>query len=250
MLPGNQILETRSDEAQNFTATHWSVVLKAAGAPSPEGSEALENLCRTYWPPLYAYVRRKGNPPHDAQDLTQGFFARLLSGNYLGTVAPEKGKFRSFLLAALNHFLSDERDRARAIKRGGGKPLVSLDDENAESLYQEEAVSGLTPEQSFEKRWASTVLDQAFQKLRQEMIASNKETLFDQLKPFLAEESPDRAYASIGSALGMSANTVAVAVRRLRQRYRDFLRSEIADTVASPDEVEEELRYLVTVLGR
>src|SRR2546427_4698995 len=148
--------------AREFHTTHWSVVLAARDTASPEADAALAELCRTYWYPLYAYVRRKGHSPHDAQDLTQGFFARLLEKNYLGTVAREKGKFRSFLLAALNHFLANERDRATAAKRGGGKPLISLDDETAENLYRLEPASNLSPEIIFEKRWATTLLEQAF----------------------------------------------------------------------------------------
>src|SRR2546425_494954 len=151
MLPDEQNTETSPAKAHWFTTTHWSVVLMAGQSASPQAEAALERLCRTYWYPLYAYVRRQGHSPQDAQDLTQEFFARLLEKNYLGSVEREKGKFRSFLLAALNHFLANERDRARAAKRGGGKPLISLDDETAEDLYRLEPASNLSPELAFEK---------------------------------------------------------------------------------------------------
>src|SRR6266404_3200449 len=163
------------DKAEWFTATHWSVVLMAGQASSPQAAEALERLCRTYWYPLYAYVRRQGHAPHDAQDLTQEFFARLLARNYLATVGREKGRFRSFLLAALNHFMADERDRAKAAKRGGGKALISLDEEDAETRYQADMASPLSPDKIFEKRWATTLLEQAFTRLRDESVAGGKE---------------------------------------------------------------------------
>src|SRR5438874_3181457 len=153
--------DSAPEKAQWFSTTHWSVVLAAGDRASHQAAEALEKLCRTYWYPLYAYVRRQGHSPPDAQDLTQEFFARLLARNYLGTVGREKGKFRSFLLAALNHFLADERDRAKAAKRGGGKTLISLDEEDAESRYQADMASPLSPDKIFEKRWATTLLDQA-----------------------------------------------------------------------------------------
>src|SRR5947209_11545063 len=155
-----------------FATTHWSVVLAAGRSDSPEATQALERLCAVYWHPLYAYVRRQGYAPHDAQDLTQEFFARLLARNYLGTVGREKGKFRSFLLAALNHFLADERDRAMAAKRGGGKPLISLDETDAETRYEADMPSQLSPDKSFEKRWATTLLEPAFARLRAEAVAA------------------------------------------------------------------------------
>lgn len=216
---------------------------------SPQAEAALEKLCRTYWYPLYAYVRRQGHGPHDAQDLTQGFFARLLEKNYLGAVEREKGKFRSFLLAALNHFLANERDRVNAAKRGGGKALVSLDD-TAENLFSLEPVSNLSPEMTFEKRWATTLLEQAFTRVREEFVAAGKAPMFDRLKIFLADEANPGDYAAVAAELGLTANTVAVSVHRLRQRYRELVRSEIANTVASPNEIEDEMRHLFTVLGQ
>ncbi len=238
------------DKAEWFTATHWSVVLMAGQASSPQAAEALEKLCRTYWYPLYAYVRRQGHSPHDAQDLTQEFFARLLARNYLGTVGREKGKFRSFLLAALNHFMADERDRARADKRGGGRALISLNEDDAETRYQADLASPLTPDKIFEKRWATTLLEQAFAKLREESVAAGNAERFDRLKVFLQEGTDAGDYAAVGSELGMAANTAAAAVHRLRQRYKNLVRAEVANTVASPDEIKEEMNYLLAALGQ
>jgi len=237
------------DKSEWFTATHWSVVLTAGQTSAPGAAEALEKLCRTYWYPLYAYVRRKGHSPHDAQDLTQEFFARLLARNYLETVGREKGKFRSFLLAALNHFLADERDRALAAKRGGGKVFLSLDEQDAETRYQADVASPLSPDQIYDKRWATTLLEQAFAKLRQESVAAEKGERFDRLKIFLEDGTEPGDYAALGVELGMAANTVAAAVHRLRQRYRELVRAEIANTVASPDEINEEMRHLFAALA-
>ena len=239
-----------SVKSEWFTATHWSVVLMAGQTSSPQAAEALEKLCRTYWYPLYVYVRRQGHAPHDAQDLTQEFFARLLARNYLGTVGREKGKFRSFLLAALNHFLADELDRAMAAKRGGGKILISLDDADAETRYQADMVSPLAPDKIFEKRWATTLLEQAFAKLREEAAAAGMGKRFERLKIFLEDGTEPGDYAGVGMELGMTANTVAAAVHRLRQRYRELVRSEIANTVAGPDEVKEEMRHLFAALAQ
>jgi RNA polymerase sigma-70 factor (ECF subfamily) len=237
------------DKAQWFTTTHWSVVLMAGRGPAPGADAALERLCRTYWYPLYAYVRRRGNGPEDAQDLTQEFFARLLERNYLGEVGPEKGKFRSFLLAALNHFLANEYDRARALKRGGGKAPISLDAETAEGLFLLEPATNLTPEKIFEKRWATTLLDQAFRRLRDDYTRTGKEEMFSELKAFLTEGAASGDYAPVAARLRIPPGAVAVAVHRLRQRYRELVRAEVADTVASPGEMEAEMRHLFAVLA-
>src|SRR5438105_6621319 len=236
-------------KAEWFTATHWSVVLTAGQNSSPQAAEALKKLCRTYWYPLYAYVRRQGHSPPDAQDLTQEFFARLLARNYLGTVGREKGKFRSFLLAALNHFIADERDRAKAAKRGGGKTLISLDEEDAESRYQADMASPLSPDKIFEKRWATTLLDQAFVKLREEAVAAGHAARFERLKIFLEDGTEPGDYDAVRAELGMAANTVAATVHRLRQRYRELVRAEIANTVASSEEIEDEMHHLFSVLA-
>jgi len=182
--------------------------------------------------------------------LTQEFFARLLARNYLETVGREKGKFRSFLLAALNHFLADERDRAMAVKRGGGKVFLSLDEQDAETRYQADVASPLSPDQIFDNRWATTLLEQAFAKLRQESVAAEKEERFDRLKIFLEDGTEPGDYAALGVELGMVANTVAAAVHRLRQRYRELVRAEIANTVASPDDINEEMRRLFAALAQ
>jgi len=249
MLPNIQGSEMPQRQSEGFTATHWSVVLTAGQSDSPQAAQALEKLCRAYWYPLYAYVRRQGHSPHDAQDLTQEFFARLLAKNYLATVGREKGKFRSFLLAALNHFMADERDRTRAAKRGGGKAVISLDEEDAETRYQADIVSQLSPDKIFEKRWATTLLEQAFSRLREESVAAGKSERFDRLKTFLEDGTGPGDYDEAGAELGMAANTVAAAVHRLRQRYRELVRAEIANTVASPDEIKEEMQNLVAALA-
>lgn len=224
-------------------------MLGALESPSPKAEAALETLCRSYWYPLYAYARRLGHGPHDAQDLTQGFFARIFEKNYLASVSPEKGKFRSFLLVSFNHFLSHERARERAAKRGGGQPLLSLNEEDAEELYAREFVGCASPEKAFERRWAITVLEQAFARLRNEYAIAGKDNLFDQLKPFLGEGAASGDYSAAASKLNMSSNAVAVAVHRLRQKYREAVRLEIGQTVGSPEQIEEEMRHLLAALA-
>jgi RNA polymerase sigma-70 factor (ECF subfamily) len=235
---------------QWFTTTHWSVVLAAGQGASPHADQAIDRLCRTYWYPLYGYARRRGYTPQDAQDFIQGFFARLLERNWLGTATPQKGKFRSFLLAALNHHISDERDRMSAQKRGGGTTLISLDQEMAENLFLQEPASVLSPEKEFEKRWATTLLQQALARVREEYQASGKAPIFDQLKPFLEGEAESGDYAEIAARLGMSPGSIAVSVHRLRQAYREAVRIEIANTVSNPDEVADEMRHLFAVLAQ
>ena len=236
--------------AREFTTTHWSVVLDANDGASPQATTALAQLCRTYWYPLYAYVRRQGHRAHDAQDLVQGFFARLLQKNFLKNVGPQKGKFRSFLLAALNHFLSDEWDKARAEKRGGGQTLISLDDHNAEELYLLEPDTGAPAERIYEQRWALTLLGQAFARLREESAAADRVREFDHLKGFLSTPTSDGAYEAVAVQLEMPVPTVAVKVHRLRQRYGELIRAEIAHTVASPADIEEEMRHLFDAVGQ
>jgi RNA polymerase sigma factor (sigma-70 family) len=231
-----------------FVTTHWSVVLTAGHRDTPRARAALETLCQTYWPPLYAYVRRRGYSPADAQDLTQEFFARLLGRNAVATVAPERGRFRSFLLASLNHFLADEWDKARAQKRGGGR-VISLDLQTAETRLVEASARDLTPEQAFERRWAITLLEQVYRKLEAEYGRDGKGTVFDVLRPALAGASKDAPYAELARRLDLTEGAVKVAVHRLRRRYRALLRETIADTVSGPDEVEDELRYLFRTLA-
>lgn len=231
-----------------FAATRWTVVL-AAGRDDRQGARALEQLCRTYWLPLYSYVRRQGYGPHDAQDLTQGFFARLLRMNSVAGVSPEKGKFRTFLLASLNHFLSDERDHARAGKRGGGQLVISLDETEAEQRYLQIPCAEMAPEKVFDRRWALTVMELALQRLRKEYESSGRQGLFEALGAFLSAETGAGGYDAVALQLGMSPGSVAVAVHRMRQRYRECTRLELAQTVCSDADLDEELNYLFAALG-
>jgi RNA polymerase sigma-70 factor (ECF subfamily) len=212
-------------------------------------ASALEKLCRTYWLPLYTYVRRQGYSPHDAQDLTQGFFARLLRpNNPFAGVHPEKGKFRAFLLAALNHFLSDERDHARAQKRGGDQVIISLDAPDAEQRYLQVAHPQSSPERAFDRGWALTVMEQALARLRQDYVTSGRDQLFQALQPFLSSEAAPGAYESLGQTLAMSPGAVAVNVHRFRQRYRECIRLELAETVASSADLDDEMKYLFSAV--
>jgi len=232
-----------------FALTHWSVVLAAGRGDSTHARSALEKLCRTYWQPIYAFVRRQGHSPHDAQDLTQEFFVRLLENKSLADVDRAKGRFRSFLLASLKHFLANEWDKARAQKRGGGQFLIPIDPQSAETACGIDPADETTADKSFDRRWALAVLDHALQRLRQEHVREGKQDLFEQLKVTLTEASRSVRYAEIAAQLEMSEGAVKVAVHRLRQRYRELLRAEIADTVATLGEVEEEIRALFSALA-
>ena len=228
--------------------TRWSVVLAASDATAPQAADALETLCRAYWFPLYAFVRRQGYEPADAEDLTQAFFGRMLQKNYLAEVGLEKGRFRSFLLATLRHFLSDERDRGRAAKRGGGTRHLPLDIAGAEATYARELADRQTPERLFERRWALAVLEQAQCRLRGECEAAGRGALYRELGE--ADKASARAaYSEIAARFSMTENAVKLAAFRLRRRYRELIREEIAATVARPDEIEEEIRYLLRVLS-
>jgi RNA polymerase sigma-70 factor (ECF subfamily) len=241
---------SRSVNDNWFTTTHWSVVLAAGQNANPAAEEALETLCRNYWYPLYAYVRRLGNDEETAKDLTQAFFARLLEKNYVGQADRQRGKFRSFLSGALKHFLADERDKAMAQKRGGGKTILSLDDDTAEDRYRAEPVDETSPDKLFDKRWALTTLEQATERLRKEYQDTGKGNLFDQLQDFLSGAvEGGTGYAGAAARLGMAENTLKSYVRRLRLRNREILRQVIADTVASPAQVDEELRDLFAALA-
>lgn len=246
----DQTVESADGKSPVFATTHWSVVLSARDEDSPDAATALEKLCRTYWYPLYAFVRRRGHGVEDAQDLTQAFFQRVLEKNYLEAVDRRKGKFRSFLLAAFNHFLADEWDRARAEKRGGGQAVISLDATVAEDRYQIEPADDSDPEKIYERRWAMTLLEQVLVKLASEYAAAGKAGQFGELKGFLLHEQASGSYAEAAKRLEMTEGATRVAVHRLRQRYGELFREEIAHTVASPDEIEEEVRHLLTVLSR
>lgn len=233
----------------NFCATHWTVVLAAGGTDSTQAHDALEKLCRAYWPPIYAFVRRQGYNPHDAQDLTQGFFARLLDKNCIADADRSKGRFRSFLLGTLKHFLANEWDRANAQKRGGGQVLIPIDVQSAETSCGIEPADNLTADKVYERRWALTLLDQVLRRLRQDYVNDGKEALFEQLKQTLTEGSRTVPYLEIAARLGTSEGAIKVAVHRLRGRYRELLRAEIASTVASTEEVEDEIKNLFAALS-
>ena len=235
--------------ARQFATTRWSAVLAAGKPDSPEAARALDQLCRIYWFPLYAWVRRQGHSAHDAQDLIQGFFARLLEHKDLAAVDPARGKFRSFLLAALKHYVANERDRALAWKRGGRHELVSLELDTAESRYGAEPVDRLSADLLYDRRWALTVLEQVMARLRDEFKQRGKEALFDELKSCLMGERLDQPYADLAAHLRVSESAVKVAVHRLRRRYRELLRDEIAQTVGDADSVDDELRHLMAVLA-
>jgi RNA polymerase sigma factor (sigma-70 family) len=232
-----------------FVTTHWSVVLTAGRSDTTRAQAALEKLCRAYWYPLYAYVRRRGTPAEDARDLTQEFFARLLAQNWVANADRERGKFRSFLLGTMNHFLADEWDRARAQKRGGGVAPVTLQLDTAETRYGFEPADNTTPEGIFERRWALTLLEQVLNRLRAEFEQEGKADLFAALHPCLVGERTAQPYAELAAKLGVTESAVKSSVHRLRQRYRQLLRDEIAQTVAAPGEVDEELRHLLAVLA-
>jgi len=235
--------------AGQFATTRWSVVLAAGQDDSALALAALETLRRAYWYPLYAYVRRRSYGEHDAQDLTQGFFAHLLQREAFGAVVPGRGRFRSFLLASLNHFLADQHDRQQAQKRGGGQPDFSLDALEAERRYQIEPADGETPEKLFERRWAIAVIDGAMARLQQEFASAGKGPWFEQLRGFLVEGAEGRSYAEVAARLDMSEDAVRKAAQRLRHSFRRAVREELAQTVATPADVDEELRHLWSALS-
>jgi DNA-directed RNA polymerase specialized sigma24 family protein len=232
-----------------FSTTHWSVVLSARDGEQAEAAEALEKLCRTYWYPLYAFVRRHGHEPHDAQDLVQGFFAHLLSRDFLRGLSSDKGRFRAFLLASAKNFLSDQRDKARAQKRGGGQRVVSFDEARAEERYRLEPIDEHAAEKIFDRRWALTLLEQTMDRLKSEFVAGGKLDLFEALRTFQGENPNAATYATAAAQLGMPENSLKSHVLRFRRRYRELLCEEVAQTVAAPGDVEAELRHLKAVLA-
>lgn len=234
--------------APQFTTTHWSVVLAAVDQESSAAADALAQLCCTYWYPIYAYVRRKGYEVADAQDLTQEFFARLLEKNYLGAVDRRKGKFRSFLLASLEHFLAKEWTRSHRLKRGGGKVIIPWDSFEAEERYSLEPPDNWTAERIYERRWALTVLEQAMTALGNEYSAAAKADLFEQLRPFISGDDDEVTYPDLADRLRMTEGAVRVAVHRLRQRYAEAVRAEVGKIV-QPEDVEEELGHLFAALS-
>lgn len=237
-------------QRSTFATTHWSVVLAARDAASPDADQALERLCCCYWYPLYAYARRRGYGAEDAKDLTQAFFAHLLKKDFLRNVGPEKGKFRSFLLACLKHFLTDQWEKSRTAKRGGDCPELPLDLEWAEERYQVEACTEANAENLYERRWALDLLDHVLDRLRSEAVASGRGAVFDRLQLRLFGESASETYAQLAAKLGISEASVKTQIHRLRQRYRELLRDEVAHTVTCPEEVDDEMRYLLEVVSR
>ena len=229
--------------AAGFHTTHWTVVLAARRGDDTSARGALASLCATYWYPLYAFIRRRGYESHAAEDLTQEFFTRLLAKAWLAGVDPQRGKFRAFLLATLKHFLANEQDREHAQRRGGGQTLLPLDSGDAETRYRLEPADSATPEKAFERQWALAVLEQVLARLQAEAAADGKAALFAALQPFLVGDR-GRTYAAAAQALGLTEGALKVAVHRLRRRYRELLREEIAHTVADPAEIEDEIRYL------
>ncbi len=234
-------------EAAAFTTTHWSVVLEAAHPESPGSVEAFARLYRDYWHPLYAYVRRRGHGPHEAEDLTQDFFVVLIERGRLEGLGQGGGRFRSFLLKSLQNFLANEWDRTSARKRGGGRPLVALDGLESESRYLEDP-SPVEPEAAFERSWALAVVGHALRHLEDELRAAGREEVFAQLRPRLQGDRGGRSYAELAGALGMSEGAVKVAVHRLRRRYGELLRAEVARTVGTAADVADELRHLIGII--
>jgi len=231
-----------------FHTTHWSVVLAARDDDSTLARDALASLCETYWYPLYAFVRRQGASPHEAEDLTQGFFYQFIERHSIGSARPSGGKFRSFLLACLKNFLANERAAARAQRRGGGRPTIPLETGDAETRYSLEPTDSLTPEAVFERRWAFAVLEQTMTELRREHSASEKADQFDDLQGFLPNGQGNLSRAELAAKRGVSVGAIDVAIHRLRQRFGDLLRQEVARTVSSEAEVDDEIRHLISSL--
>lgn len=241
---------TLPDTPRMFPATRWTIVLAAANEPSTESRAALERLCESYWYPLYAFVRRSGYSPCDAEDLTQEFFARLLEHNWIAQADRHKGRFRSFLLMALKRFLAKEWDKAKALKRGGQVRFVPFEVGMAETRYSREPEDTRTPEQVFEKEWALTLLQTVLNRLRHAYIQDGKAALFEKLESTLIGSRETQPYAALAEQLGMTEGAVKVAVHRLRERYRECLKEEIAQTITSEAEADEELRHFFRVLAR
>ncbi len=231
-----------------FPLTHWSAVFAAGKDGGAKAQAALEEFCGSYWFPLYAFARRKGQQPADAQDLTQGFFAYLIHNRLLAKADPHRGRFRTFMLGCFSNFMFSEKERARAQKRGGGQFLASLNSEQAESRLAQEPAPDRSPEQLFERHWALAVLDAALTRLEAEFKNSGRLALFEQLQPFLQGDTSGPSYTEVAQRLGTTEGTIKVTVHRLRQRYRQLLRTVVSQTVDSPLEIDTELAYLRTVL--
>ena len=236
-------------EGGQFNTTHWSVVVMAGTKGLPQTAEAPEKLCRAYWYPLYAYARRQGNTPEDAQDLTQQFFSRLLEKDYLAKADRERGKFRTFLLGSMKNFLVNEWRRTNRLKRGGDHSFVSFDSSIGEERYAAESTAEPNPESAYEKQWAIALIEQVFAELRREYGALGRGPLFEELRAFIWGDQSGASYSEIGLQLGLTEGAVKVAMHRLRQRFRELLRAEVAHTVLRPEDIDGELRHLIAVLG-
>lgn len=231
-----------------FATTRWSIVVAAGHRSSPDSRQALESLCTAYWQPLYAYVRRRVPDVNEAQDLTQAFFAELLDKNYVGSATPERGRFRSFLLTAFKHFVGKEWEKAKALKRGGGRAPISLDFQSADSTLRIEPAAGLTAEQLYDRQWAIALLDRIMERLQNEYQEAGKLEHFTALRGFIIGDHAGDTYAQVAARLEMTEAAAKKVGSRMRQRYRALLREEIAQTVSSPDEVDDEIRSLFAIL--
>ena len=249
MLPSDrEFTENPAGMPESFDTTHWSAVQAAGRNSATSSRKALEELCRNYWYPLYAYVRRQGNSPEDAQDLTQEFFCRFLEKEHVKLADRDRGRFRTFLLTSLKHFLVNEWAKRNAAKRGGGQ-VFSLDEDAAETRYSFEPAHNLTPDKLFEKSWAMALLERTAERLREEYARFGKLAIFERLQGLLQGDKSEVPYAELAGELGMSEGALKVAVHRLRHRYQEMLHAEVAQTVGSPSEVEEELRYLAGLVS-
>ncbi len=234
--------------ADQFKTTHWSLVLAAGDHSAVDSRQALESLCEAYWYPLYAYIRRRVPDVNEAQDLTQAFFTELLEKNYVGSARPERGRFRAFLLTAFKHFLAKEWDKAKAHKRGGGRTPIPLDFESGDSRYSIEPCSGLTAEQLYDRQWAVSLLGQTMERLVSEFVRAGKAKQFEQLKGFIVGDHSGTTYSDAAAELNMTEAACKMAASRMRRRYRGLLRDEVAQTVAEPAEVDDEIRKLFAIL--
>jgi len=232
---------------RRFQTTRWTLVLAAGGSSTTDARDALATLCEAYWGPVYAFIRRSGHDPDTARDLAQAFFVRVLEKDFFSQARPERGRFRSFLLSSVKNFLSNQRDAARAAKRGGGQKPISLDVETAERTYRIEGVDDVTPDRLYERRWALTVLGSALARLESQYGQSGRGELFGQLKPFLTGDEPP--YAELAASMGLTAGALRVAVHRMRRHFSHMLRETIAETVEQPSEVEDELRHLLQAVS-
>jgi RNA polymerase sigma factor (sigma-70 family) len=245
-MSSNGPIDTSASKQDDFSQTRWSVVLRARSDDDGEARKALDTLCRSYWPPIYSYIRRWSSSPQEAEDLTQNYFLNLLGRGYLDRADPAKGKLRAFLLADVKLFLSNDRAKARAEKRGGGQVAIPIDQGFAEEFYTHEPVDTVTPEQLFDRRWALTVLASVMDAVATDYHSRGKGALFEALKQFISWNAGEESYSDVAARLGKSESDIKVTVHRLRKRYREILEQEVAQTVSSPEEVELEIRYLAS----